>query len=323
MCKMSLCRTTRWILVALAVTSLVPRPAWACSSTGCLMSANRTAGEILPAGGWRVGMSYRFSDLSAKLAGSAQVDDVRRPYVSLADGVVYPGFHDDYESKEQLVQLDVAYGIGRNATAYLSSTLVADRFTRGGDAACLNPYGARGIGDLVAGVRYRTGPQSLPVVVGLGLKIPTGSASVHERIGTAFLEPMVQPGSGSWDPIVSLTIAPSRHVSFSLAHQATGANDFQYAFGNETVIAATSTRRLARSVSGTLQLRGVTRGRSELRSAAVASTGGLGVYLTPGVNVTVRGANVYVLPTIPLYRHVNEAQLALRAAVLVGVSRSF
>ena len=176
---------------------IVPGGAAACSSTGCLMSANRTAGEILPARRWRVGLSYRYSDLSAKREGSVAADQVRRPYVSLADGIVYPGFHDDYRNREQFVQLDLAYGLGRNSTVYMSSTLVADRFTQGGDDVCFNPYGASGFGDLVLGLRHRGGPQRLPFVVGAGIKIPTGSSSVHERIGRAFLEPMVQPGSGS------------------------------------------------------------------------------------------------------------------------------
>ena len=287
------------------------------------MSANRTAGEILPAGRWRAGVSYRYADLSAKRAGGAAVDDVRRPYVSLADGVVYPGFHDDFRSTEQLFQLDLAYGLGRNSTAYLSSTLMAGRFTEGGDDLCFNPYGARGFGDLVVGLRHRGGPQRLPFVLGAGIKIPTGSSSVPERIGRALLEPMVQPGSGSWDPIVSLSTAPSRHLSLSLSHQATGTNEFGYRFGNETVAAATSTRRLTGSLSGTIQVRSVFRGRSELGPEQVASTGGFGIYLSPGLNVSVRGMNAYVLPTIPLYRHVNEAQLAMRGAVLVGVSRTF
>jgi hypothetical protein len=287
------------------------------------MSANRTAGEILPVGRWNVGVSYRYSDLSAKRAGSVAVDEVRRPYVSLADGIVYPGFHDDYRNTEQFVQLDLAYGLGRNSTAYLSSTLVADRFTQGGDEVCFNPYGARGLGDLVVGLRHRGGPSRLPFVVGAGMKIPTGSSAVPERIGDAVLEPMVQPGSGSWDPILSLSAAPSRYLSLSLSHQATGTNEFGYRFGNETVVAATSTRRIARSLTGTLQVRSVFRGRSQLGAERIASTGGFGFYLSPGLNVSLRGMNAYVLPTIPLYRHVNEAQLAMRGAVLVGVSRSF
>ena len=55
----------------------------------------------------------------------------------------------------------------------------------------------------------------------------------------------------------------------------------------------------------------------------MASTGGFGLYLSPGLNVSVRGMNAYVLPTVPLYRHVNEAQLAMRGAVLLGVARTF
>lgn len=297
--------------------------ALACSSTACLMSANRTTGETLPDGAWRAGVSFRYADQSAKRAGLRSVDEVRRPYVSLTDGVVYPGFHDDYANREQLVQVDAAYGLTPRATAYASYTLLADRFMRGGDETCLNPYGARGLGDLVVGLRHRTGFARFPLVVGAALKIPTGASSLPERIGDAIMEPMVQPGSGSWDPIVSISGSLSRRTAFSFSHQRATTNALGYRFGDETVAAVTRSRPLTRAVTGTLQVRSVRKGRSRLKSESVPSSGGIGVYLSPGVNVSVGGISGYAIPTLPVFRHVNESQLAFRAGVLVGVVKAF
>jgi hypothetical protein len=56
----------------------------------------------------------------------------------------------------------------------------------------------------------------------------------------------------------------------------------------------------------------------------VASTGTTVVYVTPGVRVRgPAGVGLYAFFQAPVYRYVNEAQLAPRYGWLAGLTRSF
>jgi len=78
------------------------------------------------------------------------------------------------------------------------------------------------------------------------------------------------------------------------------------------------------SVGASVQVKAHFRGRGTYLDAPVPSTGSRMVILSPGLRVTTPGGlGFYAYQQVPVYRHVNDAQLAMRSSVLAGVSRGF
>jgi hypothetical protein len=98
----------------------------------------------------------------------------------------------------------------------------------------------------------------------------------------------------------------------------------EYRFGDETIATLGARRALRGPVDVALQVKAMDKGRSAFHGEPVASTGGRYVYLTPAVHVRLgaRGAAYAFLP-LPVYRHVNDQQLAPRRGLVVGFSRTF
>jgi hypothetical protein len=76
--------------------------------------------------------------------------------------------------------------------------------------------------------------------------------------------------------------------------------------------------------SWAVQINGRRTGRDDYRGEAVPSTGATYVNLTPGVLFgTGAGTSLYGFVQVPVYRHVNEAQLAPGVGLLFGVTRTY
>ena len=57
---------------------------------------------------------------------------------------------------------------------------------------------------------------------------------------------------------------------------------------------------------------------------SVPSTGGAIVYLTPGVRFEAKsGTSIYGFVQVPVYEQVNEANLAPRAGLVLGLSHAY
>ena len=77
-------------------------------------------------------------------------------------------------------------------------------------------------------------------------------------------------------------------------------------------------------VSASLQAKLFHKDRSTYRGVGVASTGTTVVYVTPGLRGGGRPVSAFTATSrCPVYRYVNEAQLAASRAWLVGLTRSF
>ena len=316
----------------LVVAACWPRSAGACDSSACQL-VTRGQNGVLARGAFRLDVSFRHTDESLLLEGGTNVDRVLRPKVDFENQALRLGYHDELGGSDSFVQLDAAYGLTSRLTLQLSLPLFAKRSYDIGHAPIASEnYTTRGNGDVLLGARYgaRVGRGSL--TAGLSLEMPTGRHDLESpagRVDRGILDPMLQPGSGSWDLVASGQYA-ARWTGAGLdcgvagSYQSNTQNDLDYRFGDVAIASLNASRALGSRVSGSLQLKGVREARSRYMGEPLPSTGGRFVYLIPGLSLaTLSGGSVYVFVPLPVYRFVNEAQLAPRPSLVVGVSHTF
>jgi hypothetical protein len=310
-----------------------PPPAAACDSTGCAL-VTRSAGGLLPRKGWRVDLSYRASDDSVLMSGSETTNRVTRPKVDFENGVVRPGFHQDLGGTARFVQLDLGYGLTGSTTLLASAPIVTRRsYEIGHPPALTEQYETWGLGDTLVGSRHAfAASPTTSLVAGLAVELPTGEyrlVNPEALFDIGVMDPMLQPGSGSWD--VVLSAQASRRVSRggldltgAFSYQANTTNDLEYRYGDDAIAGLGLSGPLGSRVRGSMQLKYTHRDRSEYKGEGVESTGGTIVYAIPGLVTTLPGKmSIYVFLPVPVYRHVNETQVAPRLSVVVGMARTF
>jgi len=311
----------------LAVAAEPPAQATACDSTTCLMLTRGTAG-LLGRGSFQFDVSFRYTDLSARRQGTSSIDSVVRPKVFIERGVIVPGYHQDLTGSESALQVDLAFGLASRTTLYASMPVFGQKYYEVGHQGFETVYNVRGIGDLVLGARqalYRS-PQRT-IVAGLGFKLPTGKNGVIDDYDATVLEPTMQPGTGSGDVILALqwsSVAPGKtQLTLSGSYQAYSENDYRYDFGNEAIGALTVSRAFDR-LTPSLQVKLYSRARSRFVEDDVPSTGSTALYLNAGLRFqSPEGFGLYGFFLLPAYRDVNDAQLAPRFSVLLGLTKAF
>jgi len=108
------------------------------------------------------------------------------------------------------------------------------------------------------------------------------------------------------------------------SYQANTRSDLDYRFGNAAILTLNLSRPVAGRLSASLQGKLFHQTRSLYLTHDVPSTGMTFFYLTPALHVDVRGGvSLYGYLQLPAYRYVNDMQLAPRAAVLTGLSKTF
>ncbi len=306
---------------------LVARSAAACDSTCCLLLTRGQAG-LLRRGGFQIEFSFRSTDMSARLQGSEATDTVVRPKLLLETGEVIPGYHQDLEGTDSFLQLDAAWGAAASTTLFASMPVITHREYVIGHGGVQTRYNLRGIGDLVVGIRRALvsgGQRSL--VAAVGVKIPTGKNDIIDEYDSTILDPTMQPGTGSGDVIATLlwsTVARGRtELGLSGSYQINTTNSYDYKFGNQGIAAATLSRPFGGFIPS-LQLKLVGQAHSFFVGSAAPSTGTTTVYANAGLRYrTAEGISLYAHLLLPIYRHVNDAQLAPRHSLLIGLSKTF
>lgn len=314
-------------LLLLPILALVARSTAACDSTCCLLLTRGQAG-LLRRGGFQLEFSFRSTDMSARLQGSESTDTVIRPKLLLETGEVIPGYHQDLEGTDSFLQLDAAWGAAASTTLFASMPLITHREYVIGHGGVQTRYNPRGIGDLVVGARRALvsgGQRSL--VAAVGVKLPTGKDDVIDEYDSTILDPTMQPGTGSGDVIVTLlwrTLAPGgTELGLSGSYQINTTNSYDYKFGNQGIAAATLSRPFGRLIPS-FQLKLVGQAHSFFVGSAAQSTGATTVYGNAGLRYqTAEGISLYAHLLLPIYRHVNDAQLAPRHSLLIGLAKAF
>jgi len=317
-------RSVRLTLTLIAATGLAAGTAFACDSNGCFQMT-RSDGAVAK-GRFRIDLSFRATDQSDRLNGTSATDSVRRPKVWLEGGYMWPGFHEELDGRERFVQLDVAYGLGARTSVFATAPLRASRAYTVGHGNVTQPYRPYGYGDTLVGLRRSFASRFTAMV---GVKLPTGTNDLVDEYDGTILDPMLQPGTGSWDALASVAMTfralePGLRWTVALSRQQGATNEYDYRFGAETI----ATLGVRRSVYGPLDLAVQTKlfdkGRSTFIGEPVASTGARYMYVTPAAHVRLpQAVTAYVLVPVPLYRNVNESQLAPRFGIIAGMSRTF
>jgi hypothetical protein len=305
----------------------------ACDSTGCLM-VTRSAGGLLARKAFRVDFSFRASDDSMLMNGSDTTDRVTRPKIDFEHGLVRPGFHQDLGGTSQFVQLDLGYGLTGSTTLLASAPIVTHRsYDIGHPPVLTENYDTWGLGDTLVGARHAfLTSAGTSLAAGLALEMPTGDfklVSSGALFDIGVLDPMLQPGSGSWDFVGNLQAAHrltsgGLDLTGAFSYQLNTTNDLEYRYGNDTIASTSLGGPVGSRVRASMQLKLVHRGRSTFQGEDVSSTGGTVVYAIPGLVTSLPGKmSFYLFLPVPVYRYVNESQLAPRLSVVVGMARLF
>lgn len=320
-------RTATLTLLSVSML-LAPAEILACPSTGCLL-ANRSMAGLMRQGQIRIDFSLRHVDQSRRLEGLSTAEQVRRPWIDFRDGRIWPAIHDDFEGRQQIAQLDIEYGVTDRWMVFVSAPLVSSRRFSSGDEYCGLVNSTSGLGDILVGGRraLRNKGSSLLVATG-AIKLSTGESRTLSGSGATFLDPMFQTGSGSVDVFGSVqytfkAVHPSLDWSALTSYQATSPNGLGFRFGNQSIAAVTTSRRLTGSLAVSLQAKALHQSRSVMKGTPLASSGAMSIVLTPGVRYALGASTFYSSIQLPILTHVNETQLASRYGVLVGVSRTF
>jgi hypothetical protein len=311
-------------VAVLAALGLASGSASACDSNGCYQMTRGDA--AVGKGKLRVDLSFRATDQSDRLNGTSATDSVRRPKVWLEGGYMWPGFHEELDGRERFLQLDVSYGLGARTSVFATAPLRASRAYTLGHGNVTQPYRPYGYGDTLVGVRRSFASRFTATV---GVKVPTGTNDLIDAYDGTILDPMLQPGTGSWDALASVAMTfralePGLRWTAALSRQQGATNEYDYRFGAETI----ATLGVRRAVYGPLDLavqaKLFDKGRSTFIGEPVGSTGARYLYVTPAAHLRLPQAmTAYVLAPVPMYRNVNESQLAPRFGIIAGVSRTF
>jgi hypothetical protein len=325
-------RSTVLLALFALTVSAAPPSAWACDSSSCLLMTRGQNG-LLGKGDVRIDVSFRRTPMTELLRGTERVDRVLRPKLDFENQRLLPGFHDELGGRDTFLQLDVAYGLSTRAALFASMPVVARRsFEIGHEPVVRETYSTTGTGDALLGLRYGLFQRARDsLVAGLSLEVPAGRHTLAAPAGRAdrgILDPMLQPGSGSVDLGGSVQyarrLAGAWDGTAALSATVYTRNDLGYRSGSDLIASVTLSRRLTGALGGSLQVKGVGKGRSAFLDGPVPATGSRIAYLVPGLSLKgPRRVAFYGYLIAPVYRHVNEAQLAPRTGLVLGVSRTF
>jgi len=318
-----------------ALLAVVAQPAAAsCGSASCFLVTHSEEG-VATAGSFQVDLSFGYVDQTKKLDGSHKVDDVLVPKISFEDEVIEPDHHREISTRNSLLRLDLAYGITSRVSVFGLLPLLVDKahehFDEAGtpEETFTNADGTRGFGDVALGARYALLVKANDLLMGsVSAKLPTGAYKLLDSEG-AINEPTIQPGTGSYDGVITLYYA---HHEFpkpvewfvSGSGRVNGRNPLEYRVGDEVVATFGASYAIGQRWMYSLQLNARHAGRDDYRGEGVPSTGSRSLSLSPGARFrTGDRLELYGYVQVPVYQDVNEDQLAPRCGFVFGFSKTF
>jgi len=323
-----------FVLVVSFAAVLAPSARATCGSASCFCVTDSSEGAP-QAHMFRVDLSFRTMDQDRKRAGTGSTSEVLTPKIDFEAGVIVPDHHREESTRSGVTQLDVAYGITNRIAVLGSAPLWQDKRHQHFDdvgtpeETFVPDAGSRGFGDVRVGARYALVVKPQDLLFGTAaLKLPTGAYQERDQEG-AINEPGIQPGTGSYDGIVSLGYSRSTQSMkvegfLDTAYRANGTNSLEYRVGNEWQLSGGARFRVGERGETSVQVNVSEAGRDRFLGMGVPSTGRTYVYLTPGGRIrSGDGVGFYAYVQLPVYTKVNEAQLGPRMGLIVGVSKAF
>ncbi|WKZ32722.1 MAG: hypothetical protein QY316_12555 [Thermodesulfobacteriota bacterium] len=161
------------------------------------------------------------------------------------------------------------------------------------------------------------------LVAGLGIKTPTGATSERTASGN-LVHAMMQPGSGSWDPLFLLSYTRGLYplvLQANLFHQLTTEGNNGYEFGDKTTLDLIARYQASNYINVGLELNGIHaerdrdhEGRYSRPVTSMADnpdfTGLDSVFITPAVQAKIpkTGGSAEIKYQVPVYQRVNGFQ---------------
>ncbi|MEK6700366.1 MAG: transporter [Nitrospirota bacterium] len=174
------------------------------------------------------------------------------------------------------------------------------------------------------------------VTVGFGLKTPTGSNTEISDTGS-LVHAHMQPGTGSWDPLVSLIYTK---MAGSILYQADGTYQYTtksregYEFGDSLALNLSGKYAVVKEFNVTAGLTYLHGGKAsdsdgqytDLTSLMddPANTGGNSLWFSPGIQaLPIRNGVIDLKVQVPVWERVNGIQLVSSYRLLLGLSYGF
>ena len=283
-----------------------------CGGTNCFLVTGTQEG-MAPAGAITVDLSYRYVLMDQPQTGDDRVAEALTPAIHFDDGDIESDAHREIRTDNELLQIDVAFGVSDRTAVAIAFPLVNNRLHEHVDLAG-GEFSAQtysGFGDIRVTARrvFVTSLRHL-FVGGLGIKTPTGAYELRNALEGDINEPGVQPGTGSWDPIVSAYYAYQirpRALDWFVAGswQYATENNLDYRFGDTRILNTGVNyffERAGRGVTLSAQLNARNAPRDEFIGRDVPSTGGTWIYLTPGARVQANDRTSLIMHVqLPVY----------------------
>ena len=201
----------------------------------------------------------------------------------------------------------------------------------------------RGLGDVTLTGSYRvyqdkTDHPTSTVYLGGGLKLPTGTCSVNDNRKRVHAH--MQPGTGSWDPILlaswSKVLSSSFFLQTDAKYQMATANGYGYSFGDTLNIGTDLKYNVASYMNSSLGLSYFHSGQSDDPDNAyngkysnrltdyVGYTGEDSLWISPGIQVMpFSGCSVNVKFQYPIMCSVPDFEQVTTYRITAGITYSF
>ena len=161
-----------------------------------------------------------------------------------------------------------------------------------------------------------------------GFKLPTGSRDIKNAAGDR-AERTLQPGTGTTDVILGAyynRVMPLSDSSWFVQGQWQSAiySREDYKPGDRLTLDAGYRYELSDAFGVMLQFNALKRWRDSGSQAEPSDTGGMFLFISPGVSYAVtKAAQLYCYLQKPIHQHVNGVQLTANWSAVVGVSAKF
>ena len=175
------------------------------------------------------------------------------------------------------------------------------------------------------------------LTLGFGLKTPTGKNDVLS--GSGYVHAMMQPGSGSWDPLFMVGYMRAFYplvLQVNLFYHLTTRGDEGYEYGDQLSLDLISRYQVANYVNLGLDLNGINAGKDSDHDGKyskpatsmvdnIENTGLTSAFLSPAVQIKIpnTGGSAEIKYQIPVYQNVNGYQQVIDSRILASITWNF
>ncbi|MEK6744100.1 MAG: hypothetical protein AABZ15_10830 [Nitrospirota bacterium] len=203
----------------------------------------------------------------------------------------------------------------------------------------MEPISATGDATVMGLYRIYTDSEIWPnkaLTAGIGVKTATGSSTETTSSGK-YIHAHMQPGTGSWDPLVSLLYTQMANpflLRADVTHQFSTRNRQGYEFGDSTAVNLGATYAVSSEFNVCAGMTYLHLGSASDRDGNYtnlnslmddpANTGGDSLWVSPGIQVLpIKNAMVEMKVQFPVWEDVNGIQLVTRYRLVIGMAYRF